>query len=128
MNEITRTIIISGALLAMLGIILGAFGAHALKKSLSAEMLTVYKTAVDYHLLHALGLILIGFCYHLFPSVHLLLISAFALFTGILLFSGSLYALSLTSISWLGAITPIGGIFFIFGWLLFAIGIYKIQV
>lgn len=124
----TRTIIISGALLAMLGVVLGAFGAHALKKSLSIEMLAVYKTAVDYHLIHALGLIMIGFCYHLFPSVNLFLISAITLFSGIVLFSGSLYALSLTSISWLGIITPIGGIFFIFGWLLFAIGIYKIQV
>jgi len=127
MNEITKTILITGALLAMLGVILGAFGAHALKKSLSTEMLTVYSTAVEYHFIHALGLILIGLIHYHFPDSAWVIASAILLFAGILLFSGSLYALSISGVSRLGMITPIGGLCFITGWVALAIGIYKVQ-
>ena len=125
MNDITKTLLISGSLLAMLAVILGAFGAHGLKKVLTEEMLTVFKTAVDYHFIHALGIILIGILYHQFPQSHLLLWAAIAMIVGIVIFSGSLYTLSITDIKRLGMITPIGGLAFILGWILLALGIYK---
>ena len=125
MNESTKLILISGALLAALAVILGAFGAHGLKKTLSEEMMVVYKTAVDYHFIHALGILLIGLLHHHHPDSRLILWAGVSLIIGILLFSGSLYVLSITEIKKLGMITPFGGLAFIIGWLLLAIGIYK---
>jgi uncharacterized membrane protein YgdD (TMEM256/DUF423 family) len=125
MNESTKLILISGALLAALAVILGAFGAHGLKKTLSEEMLVVYKTAVDYHFIHALGILLIGLLHHYHPESRLMLWAAVSLFIGILVFSGSLYTLSITEIKKLGMITPLGGLAFITGWVLLAIGVYK---
>ena len=125
MSESTKLILISGALLAAMAVILGAFGAHGLKKSLSDEMLVVYKTAVDYHFIHALGILLIGFLHQQYPETRLFIWSGVSLIIGILLFSGSLYVLSITEIKKLGMITPFGGLAFIIGWLLLAFGIYK---
>lgn len=125
MNDITKTLLISGSLLAMLAVVLGAFGAHGLKKVLTDEMLVVFKTAVDYHFIHALGVLLIGMLYHQFPQSSLLLWAAIAMILGIVIFSGSLYALSITEIKKLGMITPLGGLAFIIGWILLAFAIYK---
>jgi uncharacterized membrane protein YgdD (TMEM256/DUF423 family) len=119
-----KTFLIIGAVLMALGVGLGAFGAHALKQKLSAEMMTVYKTAVEYHFYHALGLILIGILYQLYPS-KMVMTSGWVVFLGVILFSGSLYVLSITGIKWIGAITPIGGVAFIAGWVLLVIGIIK---
>lgn len=125
MNESTKLILITGALLAALAVILGAFGAHGLKKTLSEEMLVVYKTAVDYHFIHAIGILLIGLLHHHHPESRLVLWASGSLFIGIVVFSGSLYALSITEIRKLGMITPLGGLAFIIGWILLALGVYK---
>lgn len=108
-----------GAVLAFFAIAFGAFGAHGLKNILTVEQLNIFQTAVDYHMWHAIGLTLIG----LIPSQktsRLLLASGWFMLAGIVLFSGSLYALSLSGISLLGAITPIGGVSFLIAWALLA--------
>lgn len=107
-----------------LAVALGAFGAHGLKSQLSTEMLQTFKTGVDYHFYHALGLLLIGILAVSFPS-DLIKWSAILLTAGIILFSGSLYALAITGIKWLGAITPLGGLSFIAGWVLLFLAIWK---
>ena len=98
-----------GSLSAMLAVMLGAFGAHALKKRLTPEMLDVFQTGVQYHFYHALGLLLIALLAFQLPESSLLRWSGWLMFAGILIFSGSLYILTLTGLKWLGAITPIGG-------------------
>ena len=119
-----KKILIAGAILMALGVLLGAFGAHALKNSLTPEMLAVYKTAVEYQFYHSLGLLLIGLIgYHV--QSKWLNWSGILLFVGVILFSGSLYALTITGIKVLGAITPIGGLAFVAGWICLAIGILK---
>ena len=114
---------IASVLLA-LAVAIGAFGAHGLKSQISSEMLQIYKTGVEYHFYHALGLLLIGVLAAFMPSVFAKW-SAILLFTGIVLFSGSLYVLAITGIKWLGAITPFGGLSFIAGWILLFIGVWK---
>lgn len=101
----------------ILAVALGAFGSHALKGKLTDYYLDVYKTAVLYHMIHALGLFVIAWMSTVSndPKVNL---AGFFLLAGIILFSGSLYVLSVTGIKWLGAITPLGGISFIVGWVL----------
>jgi uncharacterized membrane protein YgdD (TMEM256/DUF423 family) len=119
-----KSIIITGALLAGLAVMLGAFGAHALKARVSTEDLTIFETAVKYHMYHALGLILIGFLGFHYPSKTIQL-PAWIMMSGILIFSGSLYVLVLSGIRWLGVITPIGGIAFIISWLLLSYNLFK---
>ncbi len=116
-------IMIAAALLAM-AVAFGAFGAHALKEQLSAEMLQTWKTAVDYHFYHALGLLLIGVLSFYMPSA-MLKWSAILLVAGVFLFSGSLYTMALSGIRWLGAITPVGGLSFIAGWILLLLAAWK---
>ncbi len=106
------------ALSALLAVALGAFGAHGLKHVLSAEMLAVYKTAVTYQMWHALGLGLIAVCRDRFGGSKLLIWAGWLMFGGILLFSGSLYLLTLLNLPWLGMVTPFGGVAFIVAWLL----------
>ena len=110
------TILVVASFMAALAVGLGAFGAHALEESLSPKRLETWNTAVTYHMWHALaliGLVLVSkvFEVDLTWSLNLILV-------GIFIFSGSLYLLCLTDTSWLGAITPIGGICFILGWIL----------
>lgn len=106
---------------AMFAVAMGAFGAHGLKQLLTPEMLAVYKTAVNYQMWHALGLGLIAVCRHWLADSKLLLWSGWLMFVGILLFSGSLYLLTLLNLKWLGMITPLGGVAFILAWLLLVI-------
>lgn len=110
-------LVLLGSIAMFLAVALGAFGAHALKKRLSVDLMKVFETGVQYHIAHALGLILLGMIAessHLSSSlVHT---AGWLLLVGIILFSGSLYALTLTGIRRLGAITPIGGIAFLAGW------------
>jgi len=113
-----------GAICAFLAVGLGAFGAHGLKNSLSADMLAVYHTAVDYQMWHAIGLLFIGLLSLQIPSKTLHL-SGWLMFAGILIFSGSLYALSLSGIKILGAITPIGGALFLIAWAMLAYASFK---
>lgn len=105
----------TGAGYALAAVALGAFGAHALKARLAPEMLAVWRTAVEYHFYHALALVLVGLWARSAPAS--LLTAAGACFAiGVLLFSGSLYALALSGVRGLGAITPLGGVLFLAGW------------
>jgi uncharacterized membrane protein YgdD (TMEM256/DUF423 family) len=119
-----RNILFSGAIFMALAVLLGAFGAHALKKVLSAEMLAIYKTGVEYQFYHALGLLLIGLIGFQIDSKWLRW-SGILLVVGIILFSGSLYALSISGVKFLGAITPIGGLSFVAGWICLIIAFWK---
>jgi len=119
-----KNILLSGAIFMALGVLLGAFGAHALKNSLSPEMLAVYKTGIEYQFYHSLGLLLIGVIGIRLNSKWIQG-SAILLIVGIILFSGSLYILSISGIKIIGAITPIGGISFVAGWICLIIGIQK---
>jgi uncharacterized membrane protein YgdD (TMEM256/DUF423 family) len=120
-----KTFLMLGSLNAFLSVALGAFGAHALKSKLSPDMLNVYQTGVQYHMIHSLGLILIALLADKLGNSSLVNASGWALFIGIVLFSGSLYALSLSGIKVLGAITPLGGVSFLLGWILLAIAAMK---
>jgi len=109
--------IVHGALQAFLAVAAGAFGAHGLKNMLDAYSLGIWQTAAQYQLAHGLALVLLG----IFEKQSGQQNAAHALFgAGILLFSGSLYALSLSGVKMLGMITPLGGVCFLVGWLLFA--------
>ncbi len=109
--------LLAGAVYGFIGVVCGAFGAHALKARLSPELLAVWKTAVDYQFYHALALLLVGLLALQRPSP-MLGYAALCFALGVLVFSGSLYALALSGVRWLGAITPIGGLLFLFGWAL----------
>ena len=119
-----KTILLTGGIFMALAVLLGAFGAHALKQSLSPEMLAVYKTGVEYQFYHALGLLLIGLVGFHIKSKYLSWAGLFITF-GIILFSGSLYVLGLSGIKAIGAITPVGGLSFVAGWACLLIGILK---
>ena len=112
-----------GSLGLFLAVALGAFGAHALKSRMSDYMLDVYKTAVLYQLVHALGLFVVAWLSTISPDPKIGAAGVF-LTLGIVLFSGSLYILSITQIKWLGAITPLGGLSFLAGWLLIALSYF----
>ena len=118
------------ALLGALAVALGAFGAHALKKILSEKYLAIFETAVRYQFYHVFALVAVGFLLKEFPNSYLLWSGRLFCY-GILIFSGSLYLMTLLEaigqqgFKWLGAITPIGGICLIAGWILMAIGIVK---
>ena len=115
---------ILGSLSAFFGVVFGAFGAHFLKDRLTEKNFIVYQTAVQYQMYHALALIALGLWAAQYPSTDTNLTGlAFAL--GISIFSGSLYALAITDLRFLGAITPIGGLLFLAGWIGFAILVWK---
>ena len=118
-----KLLIAIASFLLALSVVAGAFGAHALKNILTAERLATWQTAVQYHAWHALGLMLIGLISAQFQLD--LSLPAWFLLVGVLIFSGSLYALCLTGIGWLGAITPIGGVAFIVGWVILGFRILK---
>lgn len=103
---------------ALLAVAMGAFGAHALKATLSAETMAVYKTAVNYQMWHSLGLGMIALCRIQGGWGNLLDWSARLMVVGILLFSGSLYLIVLLNLKWLGMVTPLGGVSWIIAWLL----------
>lgn len=107
-----RLSLIMGSLLAALGIMLGAFGAHALKASLGPEALGRWQTGVQYQMWNAIGLVALA---ALPLRLH---VSGLLIASGTLIFSGSLYVMALTQMRWLGAVTPVGGLLMITGWLL----------
>lgn len=120
-----KLFLIAGAVLGGLGVAIGAFGAHALKAVLEASGRTdTFETAVRYQFYHALALLFIGLLLFRIDN-KLIHYSGNLMLAGTLIFSGTLYILCLTGIKWLGAITPIGGVLMIAGWILLIIGMMR---
>jgi len=115
-KQMSRLFLILGSLSAFLGVALGAFGAHALKGKLSQDLLSIFETGVRYQMYHAFGLIAVAWAMSQWPqsNVH---IAGWLFVGGTVFFSASLYALSLTGLRWFGAVTPLGGLMFLAGWL-----------
>jgi uncharacterized membrane protein YgdD (TMEM256/DUF423 family) len=110
------------ALLGALAVGIGAFGAHGLSETLASNgTAETFETAVKYHFYHVMALLVCSLLMDTYPENRKLKTAFWLFFTGILIFSGSLYILSLTGVSWLGAITPIGGVAFIAGWIMLLI-------
>lgn len=127
-----KPFLISASFLGALSVILGAFAAHRLKAVLEAQLLQTFETAVKYQMYHALALLAVGILYKDFAAKQMIW-AGWSFMAGTLLFSGSLYLLCFIkhqqlSATWVGAITPFGGLFFIAGWLLLAIGISKATI
>lgn len=116
-----NTFLLIGSLGAFLGVAAGAFGAHGLRSRLSADMLAVFETAVRYQMYHAFALLITAAAIGRAGDARLLTIAGWSFITGVVLFSGSLYALTLTGLKGLGAITPFGGFAFLVGWACLAI-------
>jgi uncharacterized membrane protein YgdD (TMEM256/DUF423 family) len=124
-NAWSKRFFFLGSINMFLAVALGAFGAHALKASLSSGSMAVYQTGNQYHFYHGLGLFAVGLASGFFPGSGFLRWSGAAILGGIVLFSGSLYVLSLTGQRWIGVITPFGGTAFMVGWLLLAVGVWR---
>ena len=125
MNELTKKFAFYGAILMALAVGFGAFGAHGLKNIVTKEMLVIYHTGVEYQFYHAIGLFCVAFVAN-FTDSKQVKIAGYSMLIGIFIFCGSLYAIAFTGIKILGAITPIGGVAFIFAWVLLALSIKKI--
>ena len=119
-----RLFFIAGALSAFVGVAAGAFGAHGLRSHLSEEMLAVFETGVRYQMYHAFALFAAAWASGRWPGT-LATAGGWLFLAGTLIFSGSLYVLSLTGQRWLGAITPLGGLAFLAGWLCLAAACWK---
>ena len=117
--------LLSAALFGFLSVAIGAFGAHSLKNVLDEYGKSVYEKAVLYQMFHSMALLAVGVLQHLFKGISFSP-AGFGFLVGIVLFSGSLYALAITGTKWLGAITPIGGLAFLFGWTWFLLALSKI--
>jgi uncharacterized membrane protein YgdD (TMEM256/DUF423 family) len=115
-----RIFFMLAGLFGALAVGLGAFGAHALESRLGADLLATYETGVRYHFYHVVALIAVAFAISRWPGSSLPVTAGWLFVAGIFIFSGSLYLLVFTGQRWLGAITPIGGVAFIVGWLLLA--------
>ncbi|MDP4084200.1 MAG: DUF423 domain-containing protein [Bacillota bacterium] len=120
-----KIFIILGAINAFLAVALGAFGAHGLADKLEPKYLDIWKTGVTYQMFHATGLLVIGLLVGKIAQSSLFMWSGWLMLIGIILFSGSLYILSVTKIGILGAITPLGGLCFLASWVLVIIGAVK---
>lgn len=115
----TRIFWIAGAILAFLAVGAGAFGAHALRARVAPDLLEVFETGARYNMYHALALLAAGWAAGQWPGA-LSTAAGWLFIAGTLIFSGSLYLLALTGVRWLGAITPIGGVLMIGGWIALA--------
>lgn len=111
-----RTFLLIGAVAGVVGVALGAFGAHGLRARLTPDMLAVFETGVRYHMYHALAILGVASIAERLPASRLVLASGWLFLAGIILFSGSLYLLAVTGVRVLGAITPFGGVAFLLGW------------
>ncbi len=120
-----KSILTIAAISGLLAVVLGAFGAHALKKMISPEMLEVYKTGVQYQFYHTFALLAVGVLMH-FNTSKALQWSGYLFVVGILLFSGSLYVMTITGIKTLGIITPFGGTVWIVAWFLLMVHCRKL--
>lgn len=119
-----RTFAALGAALAALAVAAGAFGAHGLRGRLTPDLVEVFETAARYHMYHALGLLAVAWAAARWPSGTVTL-AGWLMVTGIVVFSGSLYVLSLTGMRWLGAITPLGGLALMAGWVALAVAVWR---
>ena len=115
-----KTFLLIGAAAGFAGVALGAFGAHVLRSRLAPDMLAVFETAVRYHMYHALAIVMVGLIAARLDG-WMIRAAGWCFSAGIVLFSGSLYALALTGVTMFGAITPIGGLAFLAGWACLAI-------
>lgn len=122
----SKIYLLIAAINGFLAVALGAFGAHGLKQKLSADMLAVYQTGVQYHFYHTLALFGVALLMLQMPQSPALRWSALLFVIGIIVFSGSLYVLSITGMRWLGAVTPLGGVAFLCGWILLAVAAWKL--
>ncbi len=113
-----------GAIAGAVGVLLGAFGAHGLKSRVDPDLLAVFETGVRYHMYHALALLAVGWAATRWPGAWVSA-SGWLFLIGIVVFSGSLYLMTLTGARWLGAITPLGGLAFISGWVALAVAAWK---
>lgn len=104
------------AMNGFLAVALGAFGAHGLRARLEPALMNSFQTGVQYHMYHALALLAVGLLALQYPTSGSLRASGLLFLAGIVLFSGSLYILSISGLRWLGAITPLGGVAFLAGW------------
>lgn len=120
-----RTFFVLASLLGALGVALGAFGAHALAARVPADLLGTFETGVRYHMYHAIALFAVVLAMVRWPDSNLPSIAGWLFVAGILIFSGSLYVLVFTGQRWLGAVTPIGGVAFISGWILLAVAAWR---
>ncbi|RYL95066.1 DUF423 domain-containing protein [Sporolactobacillus sp. THM7-4] len=122
-----RIFLVMGSLLSFLSVAFGAFGAHVLKERLGEHYLSIYQTGVQYQMFHSLGLMIIGILAAgaVHESSGLLQWAGWLMLAGIILFSGSLYALSISRINTLGAITPFGGIAFLAAWFLVVLAVIR---
>ncbi|BAU48755.1 membrane protein [Sulfurifustis variabilis] len=114
-----------GSVSAMLVVVLGAFGAHALRARIPAELMASYQTGILYHLFHALGLLAVGLIAAHLPASGLVRAAGWLMLVGTVLFSGSLYVLAISGVRALGAVTPFGGFAFIAAWLLLAVALFR---
>ncbi|MBI4455484.1 MAG: DUF423 domain-containing protein [Acidobacteria bacterium] len=119
-----RTFLLLGSLFAFIGVAAGAFGAHILKSRLTVEMLNIFEVAVRYQMYHALALVALGLAPQQ-EAVWWQPYSGYSFIAGILLFSGSLYLWVWTGARWLGAVTPVGGVAFLIGWLCLVAGLWR---
>jgi uncharacterized membrane protein YgdD (TMEM256/DUF423 family) len=122
-----RIFFIIGAISALLGVVAGSLGAHWLKSRLSTEMFSVFEVGVRYQMYHAFALIVTAWAQARWPSASVTA-SGWFFVVGTILFSGSLYLLSVTGVRWLGAITPLGGVAFLVGWGCLACGVWRASV
>ena len=120
-----RLFLLSSALAAFLAVALGAFAAHGLRGRLDEHFMEVFQTGVRYHFFHALGLVLIAILAKQYPDSTTLCWAGWLMVAGMLVFSGSLYLLCLSGQSWLGMVTPLGGLAFLAAWLLLAVFAYR---
>jgi uncharacterized membrane protein YgdD (TMEM256/DUF423 family) len=115
-TKMDRSFLLIGAVLGFLGVAFGAFAAHGLRSRISPDMLAVFETGVRYQMYHVFAVLIVAAAIGHAGSARLLVLAGWSFVAGILLFSGSLYALTLSGVGVLGAITPVGGVLFLIGW------------
>lgn len=125
MMRMERTFFIIASLFGALSVAFGAFGAHALRWRIEESLLANYQTGVSYMFYHALALLAVAWALSRWPASSLSVWAGWLFVVGIVIFSGSLFVMAFTGLRWLGAITPIGGVAFIAGWLLLALAAWR---
>jgi len=120
-----KLFLIIGGVYGCLGVVIGAFGAHALKPRLDTKLLEAYETGVRYQFYHALALLAVGLLLERWTASAPLAAAGWLFGAGVLLFSGSLYLLAVAGWKWLGPVTPLGGVLLIAGWICFVVGVVR---